>query len=670
MAVAALAHRITVRPELWLREVDGAIGRRRRARHDGHAADGAPGRGGDVPAPARWLPTHAHRPGGRHRRRVRARSPCSADDPTSLVLGVPFLGAAAWGARHRPRRGAAGASSRLADTTVFEGQVTTATADRRARAGDETGDVVAACLEAGPAVRWRPRVGAPRPWRADGGPVAVAVAARAVRWGRHPIALVAAACTSRLGAFRTDGPRRRAGRCSSTMPLSAEFDAVDAVPRPAGLVGLHRANRQGGGQRAGRGPPVPAPATGCAGSTGGCRRGPATLHVTSTWADRDTHVLLLLDTEHDIGAATGIDGARQQPRHRRAGRRRDRRALPAGRRPGRRSSTSGGGSATCPSGAGGGTCGACSTRSSLAEPGPTSRRRRRAAAPDGGRRARRRPHAARRRAGPRPDRPPRPARAHRRRRRHAAARRRAPTDAVARRWPAGCGRWSGAAEIDHLGELGVPVVAWRGRGTLDEVLRDVSRVGVGAEGRDERRSTTLAAHRAASVGAVPVAVAGDRAASSCGRRRSRRRSLPAWDVPNGYVVHRRRRPPSWRRSSPDTGAGSCFVGGDRRRRGPRGVERAGVGRPSSSPPSPCSSATSPARWPRRCRRRQRPTRASPCAGGARRAVLAAGTVAGRPALVAALDAWAGRARSSSSSPPSAAVGAAAPGGGRRDDRLD
>ena len=33
-----------------------------------------------------------------------------------------------------------------------------------------------------------------------------------------------------------------------------------------------------------------------------------TLHVTSTWSDRDTHVVLLLDTEHDIGISEGIDG--------------------------------------------------------------------------------------------------------------------------------------------------------------------------------------------------------------------------------------------------------------------------------------------------------------------------------------------------------------------------
>ena len=34
-----------------------------------------------------------------------------------------------------------------------------------------------------------------------------------------------------------------------------------------------------------------------------------TLHVTSTWADRDAHVMLLLDSEHDIGVSEGIDGA-------------------------------------------------------------------------------------------------------------------------------------------------------------------------------------------------------------------------------------------------------------------------------------------------------------------------------------------------------------------------
>jgi len=40
-----------------------------------------------------------------------------------------------------------------------------------------------------------------------------------------------------------------------------------------------------------------------------------------------------------------------------------------------------------------------------------------------------------------------------------------------------------AAEIDHLGEMGVPVVPWRGPGTLDRVLRDVGRVATAPRGR-------------------------------------------------------------------------------------------------------------------------------------------------------------------------------------------
>ncbi|MBA2388265.1 MAG: DUF58 domain-containing protein, partial [Acidimicrobiia bacterium] len=32
-----------------------------------------------------------------------------------------------------------------------------------------------------------------------------------------------------------------------------------------------------------------------------------------------------------------------------------------------------------------------------------------------------------------------------------------------------------SAEIERLGDLGVPIVRWLGDGSLDEVLRDVSR---------------------------------------------------------------------------------------------------------------------------------------------------------------------------------------------------
>ena len=106
------------------------------------------------------------------------------------------------------------------------------------------------------------------------------------------------------------------------------------MPRPAGLVGLHRANRQGGGSEPAEVRPF---------RTGDRLRRinwkvssrTGELHVTSTWADRDTDVLLLLDTEHRHRRQRRRRRPREQPRHRRAGGGRDRRALPAQRRPGR-----------------------------------------------------------------------------------------------------------------------------------------------------------------------------------------------------------------------------------------------------------------------------------------------------------------------------------------------
>ena len=79
------------------------------------------------------------------------------------------------------------------------------------------------------------------------------------------------------------------------------------MPRPAGLVGLHRANRQGGGSEPAEVRPFrPGDRLRRINWRVSSRTG--TLHVTSTWSDRDTHVLLLLDTEADIGRSDGVDG--------------------------------------------------------------------------------------------------------------------------------------------------------------------------------------------------------------------------------------------------------------------------------------------------------------------------------------------------------------------------
>jgi uncharacterized protein (DUF58 family) len=256
-----------------------------------------------------WRPTHAH---------VRAVVVAASvlvvaivvQRSDLLVLAVPFLGAALWGWLDRPQRRPS-ADVALDHTTLFEGQWTAARVTVRGGPDDigpptpaATGDIVTVVAATS---RWMQ----PEPPSGtvvvpgDGDEVAASIAVRARRWGRHEVGLERVVCTSRLGAYRSE----IAGRMIdvTTLPLSAEFDAADVVPLPAGLVGLHRANRQGSGSEPAEVRPF---------RTGDRLRRinwkvssrTGELHVTSTWADRDTHVLLLLDTDIDLGASGGVDG--------------------------------------------------------------------------------------------------------------------------------------------------------------------------------------------------------------------------------------------------------------------------------------------------------------------------------------------------------------------------
>ena len=199
------------------------------------------------------------------------------------------------------------------------------------------------------------------------------------------------------------------------------------------------------------------------------------LHVTSTWADRDTQVLLLLDTEYDIGESEGIDGAASSldtavraaaaiaEHSLRAG---DRVEAHRPRAAGPRRAA--GQRAAAPASCAGGARRRRGRRRTTAPTRCASARSSRGA----GHRAvpARRAH----RAGP--DRPPRAARPHRDRRRHAARRAVRVAAADGARWRRGCGRSSGRPRSTASASSGCRSCRWRGRGTLDEVLRDVSRL--------------------------------------------------------------------------------------------------------------------------------------------------------------------------------------------------
>ena len=122
---------------------------------------------------------------------------------------------------------------------------------------------------------------------------------RAVRWGRRQAGPAYLRVTGGYGTL--SWPVVRTGTVSvTTWPLRDDFDAAETVPRAEGLVGGHRSRRPGeGGDIAGVRPfqlgdrlrRINWRVTGRTGE----------LHVTATYSDRDTEVLLVLDSGQDLG---------------------------------------------------------------------------------------------------------------------------------------------------------------------------------------------------------------------------------------------------------------------------------------------------------------------------------------------------------------------------------
>lgn len=92
------------------------------------------------------------------------------------------------------------------------------------------------------------------------------------------------------------------------LPQPAAFDTSAPAPHPRGLVGQHRSARPGDGAEFATLRPFQV----------GDRlrrihwprstREPGQLYVTSSYADQDTHVAVLLDAHYDLGVSGGIDG--------------------------------------------------------------------------------------------------------------------------------------------------------------------------------------------------------------------------------------------------------------------------------------------------------------------------------------------------------------------------
>lgn len=127
------------------------------------------------------------------------------------------------------------------------------------------------------------------------------------RWGRRILGHEDVALTSRWAGFRW-GPVPLVGNQLQVLPVRAPYDSRAEAPQPLGLVGAHRSRRIGSGSEFSGIRPFQA---GDRLRRINWRVSLRTqhLHVVTSRAEEDTGVLLVVDALADHGRSGGIDGA-------------------------------------------------------------------------------------------------------------------------------------------------------------------------------------------------------------------------------------------------------------------------------------------------------------------------------------------------------------------------
>jgi uncharacterized protein (DUF58 family) len=150
-----------------------------------------------------------------------------------------------------------------------------------------------------------------RPYAASIGPndnAGISLRGRALRWGIHdvgPVLVHASAADGLLLSPLALGPSLQ----MRVYPRIESFDASDAMPRAAGMVGFHRSRRPGeGGELAGV--RVFGPGDRLRRIDWRVSLRTRQLHVAATLSDRDAEVTLLIDLLHEAGRSGGIHGTR------------------------------------------------------------------------------------------------------------------------------------------------------------------------------------------------------------------------------------------------------------------------------------------------------------------------------------------------------------------------
>jgi uncharacterized protein (DUF58 family) len=133
------------------------------------------------------------------------------------------------------------------------------------------------------------------------------VAVTSTRWGRRAIGDGLVATLSPWAGYQC-GPTRLPTRTITTLPMPGSFDSRAPAPHPIGLVGTNPARRPGEGSEFSSIRPFQ-PGDRLRRIQWRVSLRTRTLHVTSTVAEQDASVLLLVDSGIEVGTSEGVLGA-------------------------------------------------------------------------------------------------------------------------------------------------------------------------------------------------------------------------------------------------------------------------------------------------------------------------------------------------------------------------
>jgi uncharacterized protein (DUF58 family) len=223
------------------------------------------------------------------------------------VLGVPLVAIVVWAVVTRPTE-SPGVSSRVGAEVAHEGDTVTWRVDVGRVPGLR--DVVGHL----PGDRWTDtvpehgHVAASATGTVTGPTVPIGVQATTRRWGVRRLGPAQVGAFGDFAGFVWTDPVQRT-ETLATVPTPGAFTSSAPLPHPVGLVGQHRGARPGGGTELAEIRPF---------RTGDRLRRihwpvslrTGTLHVTTTYADQDAEVRLVLDAIRDLGERDIPNGRR------------------------------------------------------------------------------------------------------------------------------------------------------------------------------------------------------------------------------------------------------------------------------------------------------------------------------------------------------------------------